>query len=96
MNSNADTARAFQQLSERLAALERHVFEQDKEMLAMSRQLEQLRGGLVGLRERLSEPSSAPCGSAGGDQWASAGGGERDIGGGDVLHAYAAERPPHY
>jgi len=57
MSSNADTARAFQQLSKRLVALERHVFEQDKEMLAMSRQLEQLRGGLVGLRERLSEPS---------------------------------------
>jgi len=96
-NENADTARAFQQLGERIAALERHVFEQDKEMLALSRQLEQLRSGLVGLHERLSEPSGDKCGGLGGDPFASAGGGERDLGGGgDAAHAYASERPPHY
>jgi len=77
-NENADTAEQLHRLGERLAALERHVFEQDKEMLALSRQLEQLRASLLGLRERLSEPSS------------------RDIGGGDVSHAFDAERPPHY
>jgi len=73
-NENADTAEQLHRLGERLAALERHVFEQDKEMLALSRQLEQLRASLLGLRE----PSS------------------RDIGGGDVSHAFDAERPPHY
>jgi len=88
-NADSDTAAALQRLAERIAALERHVFEQDKEMLAMSRQLEQLRSGLLGLRERLSEPS----GSLGGDPCASAG----DIGGFSALSAYDdAERPPHY
>ncbi|KXU38109.1 hypothetical protein AXK11_01345 [Cephaloticoccus primus] len=42
---------ALRSLAERLTALERHVFEQDKEMLALSRELERLRGGLVGLRD---------------------------------------------
>jgi len=79
-SDNSDTAEAFQQLGERLAALERHVFEQDKEMLAMSRQLEQLRSALLGLRDRLSEPSNGAGGAVGGD----------------AAHAHDAERPPHY
>jgi len=80
-SDNADTAETLQRLSERLAALERHVVEQDKEMLAMSRQLAQLRSGLVGLRDRLSDPSGDKC----------------DIGGaGAASHAYDPERPPHY
>jgi len=83
-----DTAEVLQQLADRLAALERHVFEQDKEMLAMSRQLEHLRGGLLGLRERLSDPSS--------DQCARVGGGAHDDIGGAASHAYDVERPPHY
>jgi len=80
-SDNADTAETLQQLSERLAALERHVFEQDKEMLALSRQLEQLRSGLVGLCERLSEPSRGA-------------GDTRE--GGDFGVPEAEERPPHY
>jgi len=92
-SDNSDTAEPLQRLGERLAALERHVFEQDKEMLALSRQLEQLRSGLLGLRERLSEPSGDRCASVGGDQWASA----SDIGGDSAsAHAYDVERPPHY
>jgi len=79
-SNNADTANSTR-LAERIAALERHVFEQDKEMLAMSRQLEQLRGAVLGLREQLSEPSRDTAGARSGD---------------DFHPADAEERPPHY
>jgi len=86
-NKTTDTVESLQRLGDRLAALERHVFEQDKEMLALSRQLAQLSSGLVGLRERLSEPSDGGGGSSGEWQRHS----EADSG-----FAHAAERPPHY
>jgi len=72
----------LRRLGERLAALERHVFEQDKEMLALSRQVAQLRGGLLGLRDRLADSGETRGG------FSAAGGVE-----GADAHA---ERPPHY
>jgi len=92
-NADSDTAALLKKLGERIAALERHVFEQDKEMLAMSRQLEQLRSALLGLRERLSESVVDQCASAVVDDRVS----EVGIYGSDAIHLTGAdERPPHY
>lgn len=44
----------LQRLEEKIAYLERHVVEQDKAMLEMATQLDQLRRELTGLRERVA------------------------------------------
>lgn len=43
-----------QRLEEKIAYLERHVVEQDKAMLEMATQLDQLRRELTGLRDRVA------------------------------------------
>lgn len=47
---------SLQHLEEKIAYLERHVVEQDKAMLEMAEILERLKGELMGMRARLSEP----------------------------------------
>jgi SlyX protein len=49
---------SFQHLEEKIAYLERHVVEQDKEMLEMSDLLGRIKGELSNMRERMEDASS--------------------------------------
>ncbi len=49
---------ALQRLEEKVAYLERHVVEQDKAMLELSDMLERLKAEMMGMRQRMDEPTS--------------------------------------
>ena len=49
---------SLQHLEEKIAYLERHVIEQDKEILEMSELLGRIKGELSNMRERMEDSSS--------------------------------------